>query len=490
MLSEPPTMTEPPALVSAAARAPRRGVEMWPILGLASLALFWPISVALIPAEGYDIQGGLVVSGWIMTLGLLLPHLWAAIHRPSALVRPEMLLVLGVFYWVVLDAVQAAYDFRGISQLAVIRAFHGVGIFAAGIWLGCFGARYIPGRLSSRALREQWSASFLFYVGIICFFLGMARVLLSCSFSPSCFVDSFFVERKAAAWYVSNLGNFDTLLHHFRLFGFLVPPLLVALYHTQNRRVTWRQVVLGICAVLVLALMIREGGRRAVGMVVIASGLVWLFLHARIERRHLIQLGLCFCVLLLLMQAMVAWRYYGIATALVEGRSLEHRSRSGLIVDTNLRMLGHITQLVPDRFGYTGGTGIYAVLVAPFPKSIVKNKPAHRGFNLPRAIGMRVGPKYTWTCSAIGDLYLIGGFFAIFVGGLMFGAAVQFCGRLLDLRPSVGNRLVYGVTVMVLFLGLRALHDIVLFGLALGAIWAIMQMRKVRLNSDTRFGLR
>lgn len=461
-------------------RAVRVAGEYPTALGWALLAIIWSavVAILLVPASGISADGALTLSGAVLALGILLGPAVACLQRPAAAFRAEHLMMLGLVYWLLLDVAQGAYALWGVSRGSILEIYLCVAIFAGALWLGSGCSRLIRPSLGAGVARAEIGVPFVFWAGIASFGLGMLRVTMSCGGNPACLVESFFQPRFEAAWYFGGgFGNWDTVLLDLQYFGYLVLPLSVGLAALE-RRLSWRSILLALLGLFFLAILIRNGGRRSVGTVIGASLLVWVLARGSFNWRVAIKLAVVLVGLLLLLQAMVAWRYVGFGSALTRGDSLEISGRSGLAVDRNFFYFAHLVSLVPDRYPHTGWQGVYYTVAAPIPRSVLPSKPVSRGFDLTRAIGMHTRPGFSWTASALGDLYLIAGLPAVAFGGWLFGLLAGWTSTLLRPAMTVRSSLIYAVTTMTLFVALRAIHELFVTSFVILALMGLLTLRR------------
>lgn len=458
-----------------------RANPAWSLLGIVVGTI---VATVVVPEFGLAEMGSLRVSGIALSLGLLAGVAAAGLRDPAALFRAEHLLMFGLVYWVVLDAIQGGYELEGVSREALVSSMLGIGIFAASLWVGsCLTWLFIPLRPASRLPINELGPRFLFWAAIVSFILGGMRVWVGCQLSPSCIADSFDVSRAGGASWMprGGVGNWDTVLQNLRYFGYLTLPFAVALYRLRQR-LGWG-LLLVICLGLVNFIFSVSGGnRRSGGTIVGATMLTWILLHPRINFKHLLILSGVTAALLLFLQAVVLWRHTGFERSFEQGKPLFSKERPGIIVDRNLFWMGQVMTVVPDRHPHTGTTGIVAIISAPVPRSIFPSKPIGRGINLTSLIGYRSSATFSWTCSAVGDLYLIGGFFAIIVGGLIYGLLANLCSRLLLWPSRFTGRLLFAVSVMALFVGLRVLSEVVLTGVAFLCLWGLFTLRRMLIS--------
>ena len=432
-------------------------------------------ALLLIPASGYYQEGALLPAGLALSAGLLLAPIVSGLRSPQSLFRTEHLLMAGLIYWIMLDAIQSNFRLWDVSHESVQTAFLCTGVFAASLWAGSSGASFsFPGRTVAAPSGADFRAGYLLLAGVLCFLLGIAEPVATCQLGLQCVVDTFFTPRFATPWHAGpGIRGWNTVLHHLRFFGYLVLPITAAMLHL-DRRVNWRSLLLGLLSVVFLLFLLREGGRRSVGTVIGAAILVWILLDHRPRLRHYLMLLIGGIGMLVLLQAMLVWRNVGFGTALTLGQEISDEDAPLIVVDRNLEWMANVIQVVPERHPHTGLSGVIYVLAYPVPRSVLPGKPVARGIDLPKYMGRSYGPGYSWTCSAIGDLYLMGGIWVVALGGLFYGVLANASSRLLFRPVSVRGRLVYSLAAMTLFVSLRALHEVMATGFIVFAVWCLI----------------
>lgn len=445
----------------------------WAIFGVLAGTL---VAIAVLPSETYVLLSNLVWPSIVLSVGLLCGVVAASWNNPSSLFRAEHILMFGLFYWLLTELVQGTGG-RWATTEGVQATFIAIAIFAGALWLGSALASHIE-VTTSHAPKMLPDSNFIFWAAIVSGLLGILRPLFGCSGELSCIVDSFFVSRFEAAWESNQFGNFDTILLNLSYFGFITVPLLVAFHHLEGR-FSGRAFLLALLALFFLLLEIRGGGRRGVGTIILSGALVWILLQRNISFRHLITLGALGGGLLVLLEFMLFARQMGIGNALDYGFSFLNRTGS-VAVDQNFFYVAQMVDIVPSQYPHTGINGVLYHLEVMIPGSILPGKIVNHGFNLPAALGLIRGPGYSWTCSAVGDFYLIGGYKAVAIGGLVWGAMANFCSRLLVSDSSVYTRIMYALVAMALFVSLRAVHELLSTGLAVLAWWGLLRLWNIQ----------
>jgi hypothetical protein len=455
-----------------------------PAVGLLGVAAGTLAAVVLVPESEHYARGALVPSALVLAVGLLAGPVASGLRHPAAVFRLEHLLLFGLVYWLLLDALQTLVQLRDVSRGSVQGVFLYAGLFAAGLWVGSAAASFAsPGRRRP-APAPDVSAGFLFGAGVLCFVFGFAQSFLTCSASPVCVVEALFAPRFQVPWYAGpGIKGLNQVLAYLKYFGYLLPAIVVALYLTEGR-LTRRTAVLAPLAFAFLLLLLRDGGRRELGSVLGAAMLTWLLLRPRPTARHFAALLGGAAGLLLLLQLMVSWRDVGVARILDERPA--PKSYGAVVVDWNFDWMAHAIEVVPERAPHVGWNGIVYVLGYPIPRSLWPAKPPLHGIDLPAYLGRQYGRGFSWNCSVVCDLYLIGGALAVSLGGMLYGALANGASRLLFEPPSARTRLLYAVIAMALFLTLRTLIEFMAQGMTVLAFWGLLQARLVLLRLRSR----
>jgi hypothetical protein len=456
--------------------------RLYPAFSIIAILASCLVAFIFIPEFDHHEHFALWIPALILSVGLLAGVLIAAVRSPASLLRTESILSFGLVYWITLDAIQGSYGLWGTSREAVETAFLGTALFAAAIWLGSAVPASMS-RLNNTALSGDLSPALVFGVGLITFVAGILQPMLACNLSPGCFAKAFFMPWDTLPWRNFSLGEggsgLNTLLKYVGFLGFLTLPLSAVLVRLEGR-LSWRVILLWLLGMLILMLLIQSGDRRIVGMTIASTGLLWVLLRPDVRLRHLFRLAIIAAGLLLVLEAMVSWRAIGIGTGLMSGVPLVGKSKNTLSVDKHFYYMAHAMTIVPERHPYKPVEGLLFTLGAPIPRSVWPDKPAQRGINLSQLIGERKGPGFTWTCSAVGDFYLMGGLWVIAFGGLIFGILARACNQLLFQPLSARSRLLYAFSVMILFIGLRAIRDLTAIGLfVLFCLLFVLAMRRL-----------
>lgn len=438
------------------------------------------LAIMFLP-DPLDGPGDVVVPALCLALGLLASPLALSARSLLTWLRAEHILMVGLVYWLLTEPLLGFIDTWNLSRDAVESVLMLITLFVTCFWLGTFvtGPRLrADGGLLSR---DELSRGFVFSGVILCFFLGMVAYVVPCRFSPECLLVALGSERFAAAWSTGALGGAQSFIGHFSYFGYLVLPLTVALYCLE-RRASWRIWVGALLALVFVAFLIRDGGRRIVGMVGGAGILVWLLMQRQFAFRQMAWLGAWVLLLLALLQAMIVYRRSegGVFEAFSgDEQTTAIFESGGLRVDQNFASLGRLTAIVPEQKPYVGMKPIVYTLVRPIPRYFWPDKPDDKGIRLAQELQLRVSFNHTVTTSVIGDWYLVAGAPTVALGGALTGMLARLASSLLLAAYTLRRRLMYALAVMSLFVSLRAMHEIVVMSYPLLAFVLIVGIRRM-----------
>lgn len=416
---------------------------------LATLVAIWILPDNVVPA------GSLFLSAVVMSIGLMLPVILQVRTNLLAVLRVENILMAGIIYWLLLDMLQSAFPFEGVSREQVQMAFACVGLFAAAIWIGSSGNSWnLPNIVETVALRKIDPG--VIYIAIwLSFFLGMANFLIASNFDIFLMVSSLGNSRWNSPWGRGNFGGYDAILDHMQYFGYLIPSLCVMIA-IRTKLSDWRVVVGIILSLIVIAFLSQSGGRRIIGVIIGAAILTWMASRPQIKLGPIFVSGLVVGGVLAFMQEMLRYRNVGFS-AIISGdvpeMQIEH-----LHVDDNFLRLSQLIGYYPEKIEYIHFQAIYHALMLPIPRAIWSGKPTGPGFDLPALLGFK---GVSFSTSIVGELWVSFGWLAVLVGGLVMGRLCGMWNRLLLLPNASGRAMIYGLGVMALFTGLRSVQALV-----------------------------
>jgi hypothetical protein len=436
-------------------------LSIHPLVALIGVALGTIAAIATVP-EDLKSPDSLFRPALFLSLGLALGPIVACWSDPRSILRVENVIGLSPIFWLLLEPLQAATDIGKIAgREQVILVFQAIGLFVGGLWLACmFRARKLPAAWR-QSLSYEPNARMLFSLAIAAFALGMLRFAIPCGFNIPQMVSYLGAFRWAAPWGRGSLGGWDAFLDHLAYFGYLVPTLAVLL----ARKTGWmspRPLFVLVLSIVMLLFLMQGGGRRIIG-VMGGAALVTYVLGADRLRLRIIVVSLTGILAIVWVTAkMLEYRNVGFASifeAHVSSRSaLSPRQQEGFHVDNNIRSFSELTFFIPDKHPYLYHNYFIWVLIRPIPRALWPGKPVGLEFDLPKSTGAQCSLSVT----LIGELYMAGGMLMVLLGGLFYGRLAGMASRLLELAPTAGSLLSYGITTLALFAGMRSGIDLVL----------------------------
>jgi len=393
-----------------------------------------------------------------MILGLLAAPGLALSRGFRAALRAENVLAFAPVFWIMLDTVPGAYEMEGLRRQDVRGVFRVTGVFVIAIWLA---ALQRPWRIPSsirRVAASEWSGSSYFFMALLAFALGFLRFAVPVNFDLAEMLHYMGEMRWNAPWARGQLGGWDSFLDHMKYFGYVLP-MLTVLTAWRLGWVSWRVILLIFLNVVMIVLLAQGGGRRIVG-VLCGSGLVcWMLCGASTNfGRAAVGTALAFALLAFL-QVMLNYRNVGLSALFDAARREEVRKFEEFRVDDNFLRIGQMIQFIPEHHPYVYHRYFIWVLVRPVPRVFWPGKPTDPGFDLAQYLGRE---HVAYSSSIIGELWMAGGFWAVFLGGWVFGRLARTASTLLSTKMAGGGLVLYCAFLLALFAGVRSGLELIL----------------------------
>jgi hypothetical protein len=328
----------------------------------------------------------------------------------------------------------------------------------------------------------------LFVAILLCFLLSTFYFLYESNFSLDRVIVGIMAGRWDAPWSRGQLGGWNAFLEHLVYFGYVLPSLTVLLAQSLHPpRWVRVPVIIAFCLSLIfVTLLAQSGARRIIGVVIGGALLTWLGLQPKITFKQIVLTVAMVISILYALQGILHIRRFGLEAAL-EGKIPETQETSYLHVDDNFLRLSQIINLIPERFEYVGLKPFYYLIARPIPRVFWPDKPLDPGYDLPTMIEMRGAEGTSLSSSILGELYASWGMLAILIGGIIFGKLASMWNRILYRAITPNSKLLYGMGLMVFFVGIRSMQELLLMSYGvLGWVLLSLLFRKVRLLRRNR----
>jgi oligosaccharide repeat unit polymerase len=436
------------------------------------------VAVGLLPEER---PGGenLILPAVAMSLGVAAAPLAAMAQNLKAVLRLEHILPLSMIYWLLLEPMLGDSVYPGLTVDDITLAYVAIGVFTCGCYSAGLSGTFRPPRVFTESSVVDISPKMLIRLALLCFALGIYNNLAAVGFNPIKLLYFIGVGRWSAPWASGRMGGWGAFSEHLTYFGYLVPVLTV----TLGVRIGWLRpstVLLILASTLLLLLLAQGGGRRVVGVMAGAPLIAWVLAQRYIDVRRVVIIAVAVASILGFMEMMLEYRNRGLST-LFDSREYATKFE-GLNIDDNFYRLAQTIKFIPDKHPYVYHQQVLYTLVRPIPRVLWPGKPVSGGFELAQFLGVR---GLTLSSTVVAEWYASGGMIIVFVGGVLYGIFARAFGRLWASTGFGIGRLLYGVSAMALFAGVRSMTDLVLMSYILLAwlpCWWFIVKRPARRN--------
>ena len=451
----------------------RRAAGLHTVTGMLGIAVGVLMAVMLLPDDYYE-PGGLQLSVIVLSAGLLSGPLLSSLTDLRVWIRAESVMMIGLVYWLLVEPLRPDYAAYQLTRESLVQAFLLIGLFGALIQLGSRLAHLSYGLAARPPVTERdFSTDWLFGMLLMASLLGLMARLIPCSFSPECMIDGLFRARGEGPWNRGVIGDSGAFVSHLGYFGYLALPLTLALHHRLGR-IDWRVVLGAVLATIFLLYLIRDGGRRLVGMALGAGFITWLLLQPRLGPRQVLTAAVAVLGTMGLLQIMLVFRLSegGVVNSLFSGDAFAENPLDDIHIDNNFHFFVRTLDLMPEFRDFTGWKAIVYWAVRPIPRVFWPDKPISPGISIPYEMNEYWGPNFTLTISAIGDWYIAFGIWSVAVAALVMG----FLGGRLVLvwmGHTLRQKLLYSLGLMWLFISLRSYLELILMTYPILALWVL-----------------
>ncbi|HVS53810.1 MAG TPA: O-antigen polymerase [Opitutaceae bacterium] len=358
------------------------------------------------------------------------------------LVRADLMAITSLYFLTLFEFLLPQPDFNEMvnlpeTQLALEACLCGF----AGIALGRHLSPQAPdalrkqlgGNIPPRAFLTIFTASL---VG------GYLHMLLAVNFNLSDLLYYFNAPRFYQPWTRGKFGDWKALLGEFGMVLYLVPPI-AGIVFAKRREYSSGQRFYVTAGFLFTVYYGFTTGTRNIFATYLATFLVaYAFAMDQRKKRELVFVaGLVGVLMLGATVLILRFRSIGFS-AYLAGRTEVHEeeAKAHFFVDYNLYVIAKLTNVFPDRYPYLGLEIPYLSLVRPIPRAIWSGKPEGLSVSIEDAVGVE---GLTLASSFVGEAYMSGGLFGVFLTGLAFGSFNGWWNRLGRMDNSPFGHLVF-----------------------------------------------
>lgn len=309
---------------------------------------------------------------------------------------------------------------------------------------------------------------------LVCFFLGYLHVFLAVNFDIPEAIRQMAQPRFTQAWSRGKYGSLSTLLNEVGLLIFLLPPLAGAIF-AQARKYTSAQIFAAFVILMFVLYQGFAGGTRNVFMThLITFGAAYMLLLPRLTIMRVAPVGIVIGTLgWVALYYLPAWRKLG----LMKFEAAVARTDE-VFVDMNLVNIAKLTEVFPASVPFLGLEVPYIALIRPIPRAFWPGKPEGLSFGIEEAIG--TDQRMTLSATFVGELWMAGGFVAVGIAGLAFGAAAARWNRIGAYASSKLRLVLFASGLFAAGICMRSFLSIAPAILPTLALWFYMKSRDVR----------
>ena len=395
----------------------------------------------------------------------------------DSLIRTDVLMLVALYG---LTLVEFFFPQEEINEfLSPEQAMHGVEALFLGFAGLVIGRNFVvrsPRQGASMVIVQlRPSAVFNLYVGAFCF--SYFYMLLAVDFDPAELIHEMMGPRWSQAWSRGDLGGWQTNLGTLSsLVLYLIPSIAGCIFADWRRHSAAQLAFVGFGVAFTLFYTFSGGTRSSFAItVVLLLGSYIMFGRKIGWRRVAVLFTLTAGVLYLSAHYMLQFRQIGMDAYLQGTR--EGWKTETLFVDNNLVTISRLTEIFPELTPYIGlEMATYAVLL-PVPRALWPDKPTKLSVDAADVLDER---GVTISSTFVGESYMMGGYPAVLMVGLLFGWLGSWWDRLgRDLRSNLGI-IIYASGFLAALGSMRSFLFTTTTLIPTVALWLYMKSRQAR----------
>lgn len=427
----------------------------------------------LVPEDCSD-PGALRWAALAAAMGCGLAPALAILKDVRSAVRVENVLAAAPIYWLLLDLITARFGIDIATRRDVVMAFVATGLFSMGVWVAALSRPWRLPKFVDSASSREISAGTAFAMVLVCFGVGIFYYLYKAGFDWQVVWGSLQQSRWGAAWSRTDAkGNWEAFIEHLTYFGMLLPAFVIII----ARRCSWwnfKTVVAALLALVYSVFQAQGGNRRYLGVMFGAAIVVWLISSKDYRWRRAIGLLIASSILLGALELTYVYRFRGAAVFYEEEARQELTGFDRIRVDDNFLRLAQSIYYVPAHYPYVWHEYVVFALIRPIPRVFWPEKPLAPSFRIHDQVDVGA----SLSSSVVGELYVSGGLFAVFLGGWIYGRLGRWGLGLLAAPQTAPRIMLYGSGLMALFAGCRSMQDLVMMSYVVLALLALLVLSK------------
>lgn len=303
----------------------------------------------------------------------------------------------------------------------------------------------------TREVPQAWMIT-IFWAAI---FIGFSSMLFAVNFDLLAMLRWFMAPRFSQPWGRGKFGDWRALLFELNMLTFLVPPLAGVILGRRKRYGKFALFCVSLGLAFTLFYSFSSGTRNLFASHLVTFAIGYAFALPLERKRELVPV--CATVAVVFMVAslmMLKFRNNGLQHWLETGEQSDAAFEKTVFVDYNLCAIARLTDVFPGQHKFLGWEIPYLALVRPIPRALWKGKPEGMSMSIEDALGAE---NMTIAASFAGEAYISGGFLAVGLIGLFFGAITGWWSYLSSGRNSELGVLIYASGFFAAVISMRSL---------------------------------
>ncbi len=303
--------------------------------------------------------------------------------------------------------------------------------------------------------------------------LGYLHMLVAVNFNVLEMIDQWSRPRFTQPWARGRLGGLSTLLNEFALLIYLIPPLAASIF-AQRQRFTMLQKAVAAALLLLVFYEGFAGGTRNVFLThIITFTAAYALMLPQLRLLRVARVA----VPLLALAWFAIYYLPEIRTVGLSNFQLETARTDALFVDMNLVNVALLSEVFPARVGYLGFEIPFNAAIRPIPRAFWPGKPEGLSVGIEDAIGVR---GMTLSATFVGELWMAGGYLAILLGALAFGALAARWNRVGASADTNLKLILFAAGFFPAGICMRSFMSVAPTLLPLLALWLFLRLNRKR----------
>lgn len=405
----------------------------------------------------------------VMALALLIATGLEASSGVGNLIRVDLLMIWALYGLTFFEFLFPQPDVETLlTSAAALTGTYAVLLGFAGLAIG---RHLVPRRYVHRGFSIQMEPNYVFVIFVILTIVGYLHMLVGVNFDFIEMLRQMALPRFEVAWARGRYGGAYSLLYELGMLIYLIPPIAGLVYARARDFGGFQKTVITLVLMLTFYYGFASGTRNVFATYIIAFIGTYVLVKPNMTLGRSLVVGLPMMLLLFVgAKYMLEFRTVGLAN--YSFQSPEHYDT--VFIDHNMVNLSQLTEVFPDTVEYLGFEVPIAAIIRPIPRVLWPDKPEGLSTSIESVLG--AGESMSLSCTFVGEAYMAGGFLAVCLFSLFFGASAELWNRIGRDVSSPFSRLLYASGFLCAAIGMRSMLSMVPLMLPTFALWLCLRL--------------